>query len=138
VALAIDGMAVTDRIIDLHDRIIGKLFSIGQNKHQQRLGLRQAINDKVRLAGASAGILEARKAAPIPSRIEIRPSWDAGRGQRRGSAKLAQPAQIRFPAPHWRAMPRCAVMPSIPGGAEAAGGAGHKGASLTPSTCCAA
>ncbi|EFD9165367.1 DUF4158 domain-containing protein, partial [Escherichia coli] len=37
VALAIEGMAtVTDEIIDLHDRIIGKLFNAAKNKHQQQ------------------------------------------------------------------------------------------------------
>ena len=36
VALAIEGMAtVTDEIIDLHDRIIGKCFNAAKNKHQQ-------------------------------------------------------------------------------------------------------
>jgi hypothetical protein len=37
VALAIEGMAtVTDEIIDLHDRILGKLFNAAKNKHQQQ------------------------------------------------------------------------------------------------------
>ena len=37
VSLAIEGMAtVTDEIIDLHDRIIGKLFNAAKNKHQQQ------------------------------------------------------------------------------------------------------
>ena len=36
VALGIEGMAtVTDEIIDLHDRILGKLFNAARNKHQQ-------------------------------------------------------------------------------------------------------
>ncbi len=34
VALAVEGMAtVTDEIIDLHDRILGKLFNAARNKH---------------------------------------------------------------------------------------------------------
>lgn len=37
VALATEGMAtVTDEIIDLHDRILGKLFNAAKNKHQQQ------------------------------------------------------------------------------------------------------
>lgn len=41
-ALATEGMAtVTDEIIDLHDRITGKLFNAAKNKHQQQFG-RQA------------------------------------------------------------------------------------------------
>ncbi len=52
VALAIEGMAtVTDEIIDLHDRILGKLFNAAKNKHQQQFQASgKAINAKVRLA----------------------------------------------------------------------------------------
>ena len=55
VALAIEGMAtVIDEIIDLHDRIIGKLFNVAKNKHQQQFQASgKAINDKVRLYGLS-------------------------------------------------------------------------------------
>lgn len=50
VALAIEGMAtVTDEIIDLHDRILGKLFNAAKNKHQQQFQASgKAINAKVR------------------------------------------------------------------------------------------
>ncbi|HDU2632614.1 TPA: Tn3 family transposase [Yersinia enterocolitica] len=53
VALAIEGMAtVTDEIIDLHHRIIGKLFNAAKNKHQQQFQASgKAINDKVRMYG---------------------------------------------------------------------------------------
>jgi hypothetical protein len=53
VALAVEGMAtVTDEIIDLHDRILGKLFNAAKNKHQQQLQASgKAINAKVRLFG---------------------------------------------------------------------------------------
>lgn len=53
VALAIEGMAtVTDEIIDLHDRIPGKLFNAAKNKHQQQFRASgKAINAKVRLFG---------------------------------------------------------------------------------------
>ncbi len=52
VALAIEGMAtVTDEIIDLHDRILGKLFNAAKHKHQQQFQASgKAINAKVRLA----------------------------------------------------------------------------------------
>ncbi|EAZ58845.1 Tn3 transposase DDE-like domain protein [Bordetella bronchiseptica 00-P-2730] len=51
-ALAIEGMAtVTDEIIDLHDRILGKLFNAAKHKHQQQFQASgKAINAKVRLA----------------------------------------------------------------------------------------
>lgn len=43
---------VTDEIIDLHDRIIGKLFNAAKNKHQQQFRASgKAINDKVRMYG---------------------------------------------------------------------------------------
>lgn len=67
VAVAAEGMAtVTDEIIDLHDRIIGKLFNTAKNRHQQQFQASgKAINDKVRLFGASAKhCWMPRKAAP--------------------------------------------------------------------------
>jgi hypothetical protein len=50
-ALAIEGMAtVTDELVDLHDRIMIKLFSAAKNKHQQEFQKQgKAFNDKVRL-----------------------------------------------------------------------------------------
>ena len=43
---------VTDEIIDLHDRILGKLlFNAAKNKHQQQFQAWKAINAKVRLYG---------------------------------------------------------------------------------------
>jgi hypothetical protein len=64
VALAIEGMAtVTDEIIDLHDRIIGKLFNAAKNKHQQQFQASgKAINDKVRLYGRiGQALIEAKQ-----------------------------------------------------------------------------
>ena len=51
VALAIEGMAtVTDEIIDLHDRIMGKLFNTAKHKHQEQFHQSgKSINEKVRL-----------------------------------------------------------------------------------------
>ncbi|RAR27210.1 Tn3 family transposase, partial [Pseudomonas sp. MDMC224] len=41
---------VTDEIVDLHDRIIGRLFNAAKKKHQQQFHRSgKAINDKVRL-----------------------------------------------------------------------------------------
>jgi hypothetical protein len=53
VALALEGVAtVTDEIIDLHDRILGKLFNTARLKHHQQFqAAGKAINDKVRLYG---------------------------------------------------------------------------------------
>jgi hypothetical protein len=70
VALAIEGMAtVTDEIIDLHDRILGKLFNAAKNKHQQQFQASgKAINAKVRLFGRiGQALIEAKQAAAIRS-----------------------------------------------------------------------
>jgi len=69
VALAIEGMAtVTDEIIDLHDRILGKLFNAAKNKHQQQFQASgKAINAKVRLFGRiGQALIEAKQAGRDP------------------------------------------------------------------------
>jgi hypothetical protein len=81
VALAIEGMAtVTDEIIDLHDRILGKLFNAAKNKHQQQFQASgKAINAKVRLFGRiGQALIEAKQAGRDPfAAIEGVLSWDA-------------------------------------------------------------
>ena len=53
VALAVEGTAtVTDEVIDLHDRIMGKLFNAARHKHQEQFQTDgKAINDRLRLYG---------------------------------------------------------------------------------------
>jgi hypothetical protein len=81
VALAIEGMAtVTDEIIDLHDRIIGKLFNAAKNKHQQQFQASgKAINDKVRMYGRiGQALIEAKQSGSDPfAAIEAVMPWDA-------------------------------------------------------------
>jgi hypothetical protein len=81
VALAIEGMAtVTDEIIDLHDRILGKLFNAAKNKHQQQFQASgKAINAKVRLFGhMGQALIEAKQAGRDPfAAIEAVMSGDA-------------------------------------------------------------
>ncbi|WP_415838254.1 DUF4158 domain-containing protein, partial [Polaromonas hydrogenivorans] len=100
VALAIEGMAtVTDEIIDLHDRIIGKLFNAAKNKHQQQFQASgKAINDKVRLYGrVGQALLEAKQSGADPfAAIESVLSWDAFTASVGEAQKLAQPAQFDF------------------------------------------
>ena len=100
VALAIEGMAtVTDEIIDLHDRIIGKLFNAAKNKHQQQFQASgKAINDKVRLYGrVGQALLEAKQSGADPfAAIESVLSWDAFAASVGEAQKLAQPAQFDF------------------------------------------
>ena len=100
VALAIEGMAtVTDEIIDLHDRILGKLFNAAKNKHQQQFQASgKAINDKVRLYGrVGQALLEAKQSGADPfAAIESVLSWDAFAASIGEAQKLAQPAQFDF------------------------------------------
>jgi hypothetical protein len=81
VALATEGMAtVIDEIVDLHDRIIGKLFNFAKKKHQsqfQQSG--RSINDKVRQYWkVGNALLEAKKSGGDAfAAIESVMSWDA-------------------------------------------------------------
>jgi len=80
VALAIEGMAtVTDEIIDLHDRILGKLFNAAKKKHQQQFQVSgKAINAKVRLYGRiGQALIDAKQSGRDPfAAIEAVLSWD--------------------------------------------------------------
>jgi len=100
VALAIEGMStVIDEIIDLHDRIIGKLFNAAKNKHQQQFQASgKAINDKVRLYGrVGQALLEAKQNGADPfAAIESVLSWAAFTASVGEAQKLAQPAQFDF------------------------------------------
>ena len=53
VALALEGTAtVLDELLDLHDRMSGKVFNAAKNKHQQQFQASgKAINQRVRLFG---------------------------------------------------------------------------------------
>ncbi|EKD96823.1 MAG: Transposase [uncultured bacterium] len=69
VALALEGTAtVTDEVVDLHDRILVKLFSTAKNKHQQQFQKQgKAINDKVRLySKIGHALLEAKQSGADP------------------------------------------------------------------------
>ncbi|HGY0078445.1 TPA: Tn3 family transposase [Klebsiella pneumoniae] len=95
VSLAIEGMAtVTDEIIDLHDRIIGKLFNAAKNKHQQQFQASgKAINDKVRMYGRiGQALLEAKQSGGDPfAAIEAVMPWDTFAASVTEAQKLAQP-----------------------------------------------
>ena len=100
VALAIEGMAtVTDEIIDLHDRILGKLFNAAKNKHQQQFQASgKAINAKVRLYGRiGQALIDAKQAGSDPfAAIEAVMSWDAFAESVTEAQKLAQPDDFDF------------------------------------------
>ena len=100
VALAIEGMAtVTDEIIDLHDRIIGKLFNAAKHKHQQHFQASgKAINDKVRMYGRiGQALIEAKRIGGDPfAAIEAVIPWDTFAASVTEAQKLAQPDGFDF------------------------------------------
>ncbi|HRF74657.1 MAG: Transposase, TnpA family [Candidatus Accumulibacter phosphatis] len=100
VALTIEGMAtVTDESIDLHDRIIGKLFNAAKNKHQRQFQASgKAINDKVRLYGRiGQALLEAKQSGGDPfAAIESVLPWESFAASVSEAQKLAQPEGFDF------------------------------------------
>jgi TnpA family transposase len=100
VALAIEGMAtVTDEIIDLHDRIIGKLFAAAKHKHQEKFqSSGRAINDKVRLYGRiGQTLLDSRQNGADPfTAIENVMPWDIFVASVYEAQTLAQPESFDF------------------------------------------
>jgi TnpA family transposase len=100
VALAIEGTAtVTDEIIDLHDRIIGKLLSAAKLKHQQKFQESgKAINDKVRLYGRiGQALLDAKRSGGDPfAAIEAILPWDEFAASISQAQVLAQPESFDF------------------------------------------
>jgi hypothetical protein len=90
---------VTDEIIDLHDRILGKLFNAAKNKHQQQFQASgKAINAKVRLFGRiGQALIEAKQAGRDPfAAIEAVMSWDAFAESVTEAQRLAQPEDFDF------------------------------------------
>ena len=109
---------VTDEIIDLHDRIIGKLFNAAKNKHQQQFQASgKAINDKVRMYGRIGQVLiEAKQSGGDPfAAIEAVMPWDTFAASVTEAQTLARPADFDFFAPYRRelrhAAPLCAAVP---------------------------
>jgi TnpA family transposase len=100
VALSIEGMAtVIDEIIDLHDRIIGKLFNMAKNKHQQQFQASgKAINDKVLLYGRiGRALLETKQNGGDPfAAIEAIIPWDIFAASVSEAVELAQPEDFDF------------------------------------------
>jgi TnpA family transposase len=100
VALAVEGKAtVTDEVIDLHDRIVGKLFNTAKHKHQEQFQADgKAINDKLRLYGrVGQALLEAKQSGGDPfAAIEAVVSWEDFAASITEAQKLAQPEDFDF------------------------------------------
>lgn len=100
VALATEGMAtVIDEIVDLHDRIIGKLFNFAKKKHQnqfQQSG--KLINDKVRQYWKVGNAILAAKQSGTDAfaAIESVMSWEAFMKSIDEAQRLAQPEAFDF------------------------------------------
>ena len=94
-ALAIEGMAtVTDELVDLHDRIMIKLFSAAKNKHQQEFQKQgKAFNDKVRLySKVGRALVEAKESGADPyAAIEAVLPWNEFTKSVTEAAQLVQP-----------------------------------------------
>ena len=93
-AMAREAMStVTDEIIDMHDRIIGKVFNGAKNRHQQQFQASgKAINSKLRLYGCiGQALIEARKSGSDPfAAIESVIPWDTFSASVEEANKLAQ------------------------------------------------
>lgn len=100
VALAVESMAtVTDEIIDLHDRIMGRFFSAAKNKHQEEFqDSGKAINDKVRLyERIGQALIDAKQNGSDPfAAIEAVIPWDDFAASVTEARKLAQPEDFDF------------------------------------------
>jgi Domain of unknown function (DUF4158) len=100
VAVAVEGTAtVTDEIIDLHDRIVGKMFNAAKHKHQEQFQTSgKAINDKVRLYGrVGQALIEAKRLGADPfAAIESVLPWEAFASSVNEAQKLAQPEDFDF------------------------------------------
>ena len=131
VALALEGMAtVTDEIIDLHDRIIGKLFNAAKNKHQQQFQASgKAINDKLRLYGRiGQALLEAKQRGARSIRSN-RIGHLVGRiyCQRHRGAETRATRGLRLPPSHRRELRHTAPLRAgVPRRAQTARGTGRQ------------
>jgi len=100
VALTLESMAtITDEVIDLHDRIIGKLFNTAKNKHQKRFQQSgKDINNKLLLYGKIGEALLSAKQNETDafSAIESVISWEEFEASILETQKVAQPESFDF------------------------------------------
>lgn len=95
-ALAIEGMAtVADELLDLHHRIMVKMFSAAKNKHQEQFQKQgKAIDDKVRLySKIGRALVKAKESGDAPSAAitSVLP-WTAFEQGVTEATQLARPA----------------------------------------------
>jgi TnpA family transposase len=99
-ALALEGIAtVTDEIVDLHDRIIGKVFNTARNKHREQFHQSgKEINAKLgQYARIGRALLEARESGEDPfTAIETVLPWETFTASVAEAEHLAQPAEFDY------------------------------------------
>lgn len=97
-ALVLDLEAtITDQIFDMHDRVVGRLFTEAKRKHEQRFtAAGKAINDKVRLyARVGHALMDAREHGGDPyAAIKAVLPWDLFARSVNEADQLAQPASF--------------------------------------------
>lgn len=100
VAIAIESTAtVIDEIIDLHDKILGRIFNAAKNKHHQQFQESgRAINNKVQLYGRiGKALVDAREQKQDPFKaIESIINWDDFVCSVQEAQQLAQPDDFDF------------------------------------------
>ena len=100
VALLLEARAtLTDEILEMHDRIMGKLFTRAKRKHQEAfLDAAQTITDKIRIfAQVGQALLDARKAGNDPyTAIEAILPWETFAASVTEVGGIAKPAMDDF------------------------------------------
>ena len=99
-ALVIDSMAtVIDEIIGIHDQVIGKVFQLAKNRHEQQFQESgKSINDKLRLFGqVGQALVDAKQKGTNPyAAIEAILPWDRFTVSVNEAQQLAQPEEFDF------------------------------------------
>jgi hypothetical protein len=95
IAVLLDTEAtITDQILDMHDRIVGRMFNEAKRKHEQSFAESgKAINEKVRLYGrVGHALIDARQKGLDPySAIEAVVAWDRFTQSVDEAERLAEP-----------------------------------------------
>ena len=98
VALVLDLEAtIIDQILDMHDRVVGRLFTEAKRKQEQRFAAAgKAINDKVRLySRVGHALMDAREHGVDPyAAIEAVVPWELFARSVNEADQLAQPASF--------------------------------------------
>ncbi|WP_020201300.1 Tn3 family transposase [Cupriavidus sp. WS] len=99
-AIVVEACAtVTDEIVDLHDRILGRLFNLAKKKHREEFHLSgKSINDKIRqYSRIGRAILEAKERGGDPfEAIEAVMPWQVFTKSVTEAEQLAQPEAFDF------------------------------------------